>query len=886
MVFRLSTKNNLIYVLIIAIILFSVITTFNTSIVTEAQVVKGPKSDIVMIKAVPLDQAVAALRAGDIDYYLFGLRPAQAAALVGATDIKLYSAPAGINSFILNPAPDPKGLNPFSIREVRFAINYLINRDYIVTTVLKGLAAPMYCQVSPYDPDYTVVFDIIARYEFKYNPALADEIISKALKDAGAEKVGGKWLYKGSPIKIKFVIRVEDHRRVLGDMLASELEKLGFEVERLYMTFREAIPTVYSSNPADFKWHIYTEGWGKGVPEKYDYTTVNQFYAPWFGWMPGWQEPTFWNYKNDTIDELGKKIYRGEFTSKEERDSLYRRATELGMLEAVRIFVVTTLDSYAARAEVSGLTLDLGAGLRAPFNLREAYVPDKKVLKVGHLWVWTEGTAWNPIGGFDDVYSVDIWRAVYDPWTWRDPFNGLPIPFRVTYTVETAGPKGSLNVPKDAFIWNATLRKWVYVGEGVKATSKVTFDLSKFIGSKWHHNITITWADILFPIYHIYDLVYNETKASVEGGIASTNKEVLPMFKGFRIVGDKYLEVYIDYWHFDENYIAEMAVPPGYGAGGFASNPWEIVYATDFLVFDEHKYGYSESTAEKLGVPWLSLVLKSHAEDIKKKLTELKDKKLVPDAVFTLPDGKKLITTEEAIKRYEAVIKWIDTYGHAEISNGPYYVYVYDPANQYCELRAFRDPTYPFSPGTWYFGMPESVNIVSVGLPTVVPGGDAQVVIELKGPTPLHVKYLIKDPVSGEVVTYGLGTSVAPDRFLIQLSSELTSKLRPGGIYEITVIGYSDRVALLSSEKHFLSILNIQPLQAGIASVAEQLRSDIATLTKQVSTVTTQVGGLSATQQDIIKALNNATASITTAIYVLIILVIVDIIVTVVVRRK
>ncbi|MEL9997656.1 MAG: hypothetical protein QXH99_04100, partial [Sulfolobales archaeon] len=65
-----------------------------------------------------------------------------------------------------------------------------------------------------------------------------------------------------------------------------------------------------------------------------------------------------------------------------------------------------------------------------------------------------------------------------------------------------------------------------------------------------------------------------------------------------------------------------------------------------------------------------------------------------------------------------------------------------------------------------------------------------------------------------------------------------------------------------------------------------QLRSDIATLTKQVSTVTTQVGGLSATQQDIIKALNNATASITTAIYVLIILVVVDIIVTVVVRRK
>jgi len=870
----LLARGDVKALLILTFVLISVVTGFSSlAIVAQAQGVKGPKTDVIIFKAVPLDQAAAALRSGDIDYYIYALRPAQAEALIGVSGIKLYNAPARINSFVLNPAPDPKGLNPFSIREVRFAVNYLINREYIVTTILKGLAAPMYCHLSPYDPDYTVVYDIIAKYEFKYNPSLANTIITKALTEAGAEKVGGKWYYNGSPIRIKFVIRVEDHRKELGDMLASELERLGFEVERLYMTFREAIPTVYATNPADFKWHIYTEGRGKGAPEKYDYSTINQFYAPWYTYMPGWQEPTFWNYENKTIDELGQKIYKGAFTSKEERDELYRKVTEMGIQEAVRIFVVTTLDTYAARTEVKGLTLDLGAGLRSIFNPREAYVEGRNTLRIGHLWVWTEGTAWNPIGGFQDVYSVDIYRAVYDPWVWRNPFNGLPIPFRVTYTVETAGPKGTLKVPSDAFLWDAKTRSWKYVGDGVTAVSKVTFDLSKFVGAKWHYGQTITWADVLYPIYQLYDITYNESKASLEGSVAATYKELLPMFKGFRVVGGKYLEVYIDYWHFDENYIADMAVLTS------VPNPWEVMFATDLLVFNDQKYGYSETTAEKLGVPWLSLVLKGHAEDVKKKLMELRDKGVIPKEVFTLPNGTSYITVDDALKRYDAAIKWIDTYGHAEISNGPYYVYAYDPANQYCELRAFRDATYPFSPGDWYFGEPERVGIVSVGIPSVVPGGDAQIIVDLKGPSPLHVKYLIKDPVSGEVLTFGSAGAVAPDRFLIQLPSALTSQLRPGGIYEVTIIGYSDQSALLTAEKHFLSVLNIQPIQSGIAAVASQMNASLKELSLRL---TEKMDDLSASQRDLAAAIS----SLNTAIYALAVLMVINIVVTLLIGRR
>ena len=38
------------------------------------------------------------------------------------------------------------------------------------------------------------------------------------------------------------------------------------------------------------------------------------------------------------------------------------------------------------------------------------------------------------------------------------------------------------------------------------------------------------------------------------------------------------------------------------------------------------------------------------------------------------------------------------------ISNGPYKLVKFDPAAQFAELQAFRDPSYPFKPGDWFKG--------------------------------------------------------------------------------------------------------------------------------------------------------------------------------------
>ncbi|MDW8021022.1 MAG: ABC transporter substrate-binding protein [Nitrososphaerota archaeon] len=794
----------------------------------------GPAVDKVIYKRVPLDLAPKALEAGDVDIYQFGLRGAQAKALAGRTDITLYTAPSGLNDVILNPAPAPAGeLNPLSNKKIRLALQYVFNREFLVTNVFAGFAAPMVTFLSSYDPDYATIFDIIAKYEFKYDPALAAQIVDEEMTRMGAEKIAGKWYYNGKPVTLKFLIRIEDERRELGDAFATELEKLGFTIERIYVPFGVAIEKLYGTDPKDFEWHLYTEGWGKTGVDKYDYTTINQYNAPWFGYMPGWQEAGYWQYENNTIDELGLRIYQGQFKSREERNNLYRRITEMGIQESIRIWGITRFDVYAVRAEVTGLTNDVGAGLRAWHVIRNAYIPGKNTLQVGHLWVWTERSAWNPVGGFEDVYSVDIAASTCDPAMSLHPFNGLPTAIRAAYDVETAGPDGVLDVPSDAVVWDAINDKWVNVPAGTKAISKVTFDYSKFFNSKWHHGVKISLADLLYNLASLWDLVMDPEKNTTEPAVASLNAPFFQILKGIRILPDERVEVYVDYWHFEPAYVANMA-NVWVASYPCMTTPWEIRAAMDKLVFEKKAFAYSDSAATKLGVPWLSLVLKDHAAAAANAIKEMKSEGFFPESWFRV-GGKIYETRDGALARYDAASKWHDAYGLMWIGNGPFMLTKFDPAAQYAELTAYRDETYPFKPGDNFWGIPEPVEITGVGKSTIVPGGESMLIVDVKGPSPLHTKYLVKDPLTGQVIRVGEGERVTPTRFAIRLDPDFTSKLRPGGLYEFTIAAYSDEVAFVAAVKEFVDVLNIEPLKRGVEESAKVVSEDVANRLKAFS---------------------------------------------------
>jgi len=788
--------------LAVALSLFAVAGGFGPAGAQQAEVPPGPAADVIRFRAFDVDRAPRDLEADRMDLYIYSLKTAAAERLVGDSRYTLYQAPASTVSLILNPAPAPRGeLNPFAIKEVRQAVQYLVDREYIAREIYRGMARPMVTHVSPEDFDFLTVYDIDRGAGITYAPEHAREMIRKAMTDAGAVLTNGVWHYNGRPVRIKLVGRVEDERRDIADLIRVELEGAGFQVAVSYLPFAAAVLTVYSSDPKVFDWHIYTEGWGRGAPQRYDYSNINQMYAPWLGNMPGWREVGFWQYDHPELDELGKKLFRGEFSGLEERNEMYRRMTEIGLDESVRIWVVTAENTFPAKRGLEGVTVDLVSGPKSPWSLREMHLPGSNVVTVGNLWVWTERTTWNPVGGFGDVYSTDIWRGVHDSPMWNHPFTGAPIPVRATFEVETAGPGGKLSVPADAVMWNAVQDRWTPVGSGVTATSKVVFDYSGYFESKWHHGRPIEMADVVYSIAQGWELAYDPDKARIEVAIGVTARPYLETFKGFRFIDDRRVEVYVDFWHFEEAYIASYASPSS------LSMPWELLFAMDDLVFNQRRAAYSDTAASRYNVSWLSLVMERDASLVNRTLNQFRLRRTMPERVFQI-GGRSLVTWQDAEARYQAALSWFDTYGHLVISNGPYYLADFDPPAQFAELRAFRDETYPFRAGDWLFGDPPALSIENVRAEVVVGGEPAVVAAEVAGPGELGLSYLLLDPAIGEVVAKGEAERLAAEpgsgagaaggsgraTFAVRLPADLTATLFPG-LYELYLVAHSDQLA-------------------------------------------------------------------------------------------
>ncbi len=655
-------------------------------------------------------------------------------------------------------------INPFCFRKIRFAMNYIVNRDYIAREIYHGYAVPQYIVYSLYDPSITDVIDVATKYIFKYSPNTTYKLIADVMNEVGAKLVNGTWYFRGKEVKVNFIIRVEDERKEIGDLVANELENTGIKVNKTYMTFGEAISTVYFTNSMNFKWHIYTEGWRKGGITRWDPWNPYFFYVEW---------ANMFNYRNDTLGELTKDLISGNYVSEEDYVSKLRKVIDLGTQESVRIFIATIMNIQLATNKVEGITLNLGTGLRDTIiNARNWYVEGSNEVRVGMYHVWTSWGAWNPFGGLSDIYSSTISRATWDPFIWYNPFNGEPMPFRVTYDVITAGPNGTLDVPPDAVIWNATTDSWVEVGSGVKAVSKVILGLSRLLGTKWHDNSTITWADVLGYYALLYELAYDKDKSSLEPSVSFTVRSVLDNIVAIRpILNESALEIYTNYWHFDKAYIANEVAVSIY-------NPIEIDLALFWLAFQNRTYALSDERAHNEGIPQIDMVLQDHANDIKLALENMGDNFSNYSKYFTVY-GKVLMNESEWVSRINASINWINTYGNAWISDGPFMLTYFDKDEQKCVLTAFKDTAYPIKSEEFYYGVIDVLNalrIVDVEGTTIVRGEEAVINVTTVGPEAV-LGYAIVDPDTGTPIIYGRARELGSNSYQIVLSSSETSKL-------------------------------------------------------------------------------------------------------------
>ena len=669
-------KKMLVFILALAII---------TVIQNESFAEKNTFVDsIKFIQYLDENTALEEVRNGNLDMYYYRISSDRLEDSQAREGLKVFDSTGGSYSLLVNPSESEK-FNPFSNKEARFALNYLVDRKLIVNELMGGYGAPIISYYGPTDPEYLTIIKELESFNFKYNPTLAEKIISKSLTDRGAVKIDNKWKNNDSEIEIRIFIRSDDPvRKSIGEILSVELQKIGFSVKKDYGDLNKAFVVVYGSNPADLDWSLYTEGWGRSAFVKYDSIGLGQMYSPWFSNMPGFNDPSYWNYENKKLDDLTQKIYKGGFETAEKRSQLIQEAVTEGINESVRIFLASKVDQYVVNENVSGVINDLGAGVPSRFTPINVKTNDNELV-IGVKQIY-QG-AWNPVMGLTDTYSRHIWGIISDPITFKHPFTGETFPVRAQWKVETSSIDDKIKVPIEAKMWNPISQQWSNVNPDTIATSKVTFD---FEFSNWHNGQSMDMNDILHSLYFTIEwgTQSDETDKTFDTEFTPRAAQSIQTIIGINQIDEDTVEVYVDYDHFDENEIAEWAAL-------WSPIPWEITTAMEKAVIDG-KVSFSRSGATSKSVNWLSLIVPKDAEIIKEYLQEFKGSKFIPKS---LKQNENTLQYYE--NRYDSSISWIEKNNHAVISNGPFYLQSYAPESRTITVKTFEDESYPFKIGKW-----------------------------------------------------------------------------------------------------------------------------------------------------------------------------------------
>ncbi len=747
---------------------------------------------------------------GLTDIFFYGVEGPVVLGLDQKTRDKLdfYTVPSGSWSLLFNPIPneapylvkadEKEYFNPFAIREIRFAMNYLISRKYIVDEILLGSGGPMFSMGTPGQPGtykYNLQANRMGLTE-EGDEARALKDIAAALEKAASlpelqgrlAKSGEWWTFDNKPVNIKFLIRVDDPQGRLkeGHYVANQIEKAGIKVERLLWDRAKCSKTVYGGDPAKYEWNLYTEGWGAGATRAFWEHIVAQMYAPWYGYMPGGANPDFWNYQNDEIDEPTKKAFAGNFLTEDEYWELALKGQELGLKDAVRVYVAYKNEYYAANKE--RFNRRMAYGMADGLNNWSVITADTKdkILRItgfsakGSLFMH----AWDPVGedGFSDVYSMVCAEPTGGAMIFENPATAINTPlWAVPKDVGTKARRdekgevvGDIPVPPEAIKYDSAKKAWVQVGEGVTSMSKGTYS---FRFGKFHHGQPVGIADLLYADAFVEEWTNKdgEDDRYHDATYASGHKPGRETLKGWVVHPDNTITTYFDYnFPASKERVAFKGTP---SLSVLSGRPnimvsWEILEALAKLVAEgsasDTTYSFTFGDVTEVDVLTPSIVA-----DIRAKLVELKEQQYVPLSI------KDYITTEQAAASYEAAIKWIDDHGHAMISLGPFYIEKYDPETNYMELTAVRDADYPFTPDYWPNQLATTlVRIDSVDIPAMYAIQEKNMLVRVSLSEVLYPDGTSKPAEQGEV-----------SAMLITATEELSypAKYVEPGVFEISI---------------------------------------------------------------------------------------------------
>ena len=747
------------------------------------------------------DVAVSQLESQDIDIYAYTVSDPELFKKVKDNPDLTYAESFGsYTELTFNPVGPEYGdgeLNPFSDPKIREAVNWLIDRDYVVQEIYGGLAVPKFLPITSAFPDYARYVDTVRALEAKYayNEDKAKQVIEEEMKKLGAEMVDGKWTYNGNPVVIKFVIRTEDERKETGDYIANQFEKVGFTVDRMYKNRTEASALWIRTDPAEGQWTVYTGGWITTAIDRDQGGNFSFFYTPRGIPVPLWQA----YQPSPEFDEVALKLENNDFATMEERGELFRKAMELALEDSVRVWIVDQLAFSPYRADVA-VTADLAGGIAGaqvyPFTIRRVDEVGGQV-KIAQPGLLVE--PWNPLGGTNWIYDTMPQRATGDMATMADPFTGLSWPQRIE-KAELYVKKGlpvtknldwvdlkfvdEITVPDDAWVdWDPVNQKFITAAEKYTETvtantkSVVYYPKDMFETVTWQDGSPISMGDFIMGMILTFDRGKEDSPIYDEATVPDL-QSFMSHFKGVRIVSTDPLviETYDDQYALD----AENSITTWWPYYDYGQAPWHTL-AVGYKAEANKELAFSQDKADSLQVEWMSFISGPSLEILEKYMKEAADEGFLPYE-NTMKD---FVSADEIAARYENLQKFYDEYKHFWIGTGPFVLKAVHPVEDNLELARYDG--YPDSANKWArFAKPKIADVTVDGPGRVKIGEEATFNITVTyedQPYPAdeisEVKFLVFD-ANGDLAYTGTAEPAGDGQYNAVLSSDVTSKLEAG----------------------------------------------------------------------------------------------------------
>ncbi|MEE9182529.1 MAG: ABC transporter substrate-binding protein, partial [candidate division NC10 bacterium] len=724
------------------------------------------------------------------------------------------------DAFLMNPskqtAQHPE--NPFAIDEVRAAMQLLIDREFIVREVWRSFALPQETMWHPHSPNYGrgIADFLLLEERWTFDPHRGRTMMFEALEAHGwAKGADGFWHDStGRLVTIRGIIRRIDERVQMGRYYADLFRGLNFDVEPMSDI---DMRTPYGDPPDEGLWHFYTEGW-VGATHGWNDDHI------WF-WSCGVGFEPYCEHRpedsandnvytvNQELANISDAILAAAYSTFDERQSLIARATELAMDAPIRVFIDVREAPFVYARDFQAGVFDLLGGPANPWFLKAATVPEDattgfRTARVLSPVMFVD--AWNPWIEREWFYDAVQRSAMSDPGQARHPHNGRWTGFRAAASVETAGPDGALTVPSDALSFDLTEYRWIEVGTGVQALSRVTLDLTR---GSWHHGPPLTMDDVLYTISNAYRRLFGdiyEARGIVRAAVPFPEETFYRQaLKGFRVLDEDTLEIYVDYWHLDpaeiSGYVASFPNPVLAGSLDlFPNAPWEVQELAAQTVLDGEA-DYTEWVAGAQDKTWLDLTKGDSLPLLEVDLAALRAANHIP------PGMESFITDEEAAQRWDAIATWYTDKGHFWPSQGPFLLESVDLLSRTTRMKAFRD--YPWPADHWEeLPLVRNAQLSVFSSPPAVTfsGFEARfglrVVVGERPSDAFEGHWFLLDRTTRESVAEGIPVRVGTGLYEIVITAGRTKNLVQGD-FELIAVALGEEVPLPSIVRESLLIL-------------------------------------------------------------------------------